>query len=80
MAGEHFGQSNSHMVLLSIDNLELLNRLSFELSCSNISFVTFYEPDNGMGNSAIATKAIAESDRKGIKKIISRLGIKMWLQ
>jgi hypothetical protein len=78
VAGERFGGSDSHMVLLGIDNSEELERLSFELSFNEIDFVTFFEPDNNMGDSSIATKPLIDEERQKIKKIISKMDLKLW--
>jgi hypothetical protein len=78
MAGEHFKNSDTNMVLLSIENVEQLILLSQELDKEKINHVIFFEPDNNMGYSSLATKALSGSERKKIKNILSKMNIMMW--
>ena len=77
-AGEEFGGSDSHMVILGVAALTDLETVMNELCRSQIQFVKFTEPDNDMGDSAVATKPIPDKDRRQIKKIIDGLGLKLW--
>jgi hypothetical protein len=78
VAGEQFGESDSHMVLLSVSDIEELMYISHQLHFNEIDHTIFFEPDNDMGNSAIATRALNGSPRCKIKKIISQTGAQLW--
>lgn len=78
VAGEKFNDSDSHMVLLSVSDIDELMYVSHQLDFCEIQHAIFFEPDNNMGNSAIATAPINGAVRCKIQKIISKMGVKLW--
>lgn len=78
VAGERFGGSDSHMVLFGLSGPDELEELALRLQMHKIPFVTFYEPDNNMGNSAVGTAPLFGEVRGRMKKIIDELELKMW--
>jgi len=78
VAGEQFGGSNSHMVLLGLSGPDELESLTAWLQVYKIPFVTFFESDDNMGNSAVATSPISGESRKNIKKIIDDMKLVLW--
>lgn len=77
-AGEKLGGSESNLVLLGVSNENTLEKLSEEMSNEKISHVMFFEPDNNMGYSSLATKAAGIQDRVTIQKIIKNHECKIW--
>ena len=78
MGGEAFGNGDSSMVLLGVNNVDQLLEISQMLDFNQIPHVMFHEPDWDMGYSALATKSVAGAERKKVRKIISKLDIQMW--
>lgn len=58
-----------HLVLLAVPNEETLTRWAFDLKCDGINHHCFFEPDDGMGYSALATEPLPDSARKRFKKL-----------
>ncbi len=58
---EHIDPSN--LILLSAKDEEDLMEIANIIDCAGIDFHMFYEPDNGMGYSAICTRPVS-SDRE----------------
>lgn len=66
------------MVLLSVSDINELMYVSHQLDFCEVKHTIFFEPDNDMGNSAIATAPINGAVRCKIQKIISKMGVKLW--
>lgn len=77
-AGEKFGGSDSNLILLEIKNLKSLKNLSYHLEEKNVEFTMFYEPDNAMGFSALATRAITGKDRNDMRNVLKKFNVKLW--
>lgn len=70
LSGHKFGVSEStHLVLLSVPNKEALSALHEKLLDHGIGVSLFYEPDNDMGHSALATQPLTCSHRKLFKNL-----------
>jgi hypothetical protein len=55
----------SSLILLSAKDEQDLEMIARKIDCAGIDFYMFYEPDNGMGHSAICTRPIM-SDRERV--------------
>lgn len=78
MAGEAFGNSQSSMVLLSVDSEKELKEIGDELDVRDIAFKMFFEPDWNTGHSALATEALKGKLRWKMRDILKKRGIGLW--
>jgi hypothetical protein len=68
-SGAKFGCPDScHLVLCSVENTFELEKISYVCQENDIKFVTFYEPDDQMGDTAICTEPIWGEKRKAFRK------------
>lgn len=69
-AGKRFDDLGhiSSLVLLAARNEEHLKQISETLDMRNIDHYAFYEPDYGMGHSAICTRPITDKRERAIFK------------
>lgn len=59
----------SSLILLSAQDEEDLKQIAKKIDCAGIDFHMFFEPDNGMGYSAICTRPIiADRERAFFRK------------
>lgn len=60
---------NTHLILLQVKNEEQLEDIKWELIFDkHIACIGFYEPDDNMGYTAIATQPIYGKDREKLKE------------
>ena len=65
LAGKKFPfGDNTHLVLLKVKNEQKLFNLADELDSAGVLFELFYEPDDEMGFTALATQAIIGHQRE----------------
>lgn len=68
-AGKFFKHpDNTHMIVLQLPGQEELNEAGDKLMMRDIEFVKFFEPDDEMGHTAIATEPVYGSKRKLFQK------------
>lgn len=60
------------IVLIGVPDKNALDRVIKKLIDNNINFSDFYEPDHGMGLSAVATVPVTEEQRRILQ------GYKLW--
>lgn len=69
-AGKRFREPDhvSSLVLLSARDEEEIKQIASRLGERDIDFYAFYEPDNGMGYSAICTRPITDNRERAVFK------------
>lgn len=71
MAGARFGLSDpdlpTHFCVFGVKDEEALESVAWRLQDQDYEFEIFFEPDNGIGNTAIAVQPLLGPDREWFK-------------